>query len=309
MTREDILSESNPFLKLWNEMVLFGNHPDFKIDKTKNVMGLEGWAFKNLMRSTERVLSKWGIKTDKRMIQMIEQEKNIKAKAAFERAYILDFVERVRYHAQKGPRESPKWDSWPAAMFQTGRFNCVGGALLGLYMIGKISDRPELGGHGTLSIYVGKMTDHVVNIVKLSDDEWFLVDPRRHCFRQIFGNGHIEVNELGAIDIRELKEGWSFSLLLSPTEIIHPILMNIDMIRRIGELPDWKDGIGIRRCDFDEARRIYGERYYLLEGFDIEKFADDFFPEIAEVQKTIDYKKEKEKVKQFRESLPQTPFF
>lgn len=132
---------------------------------------IKDWLYQSLMNDTEKLANEWGLKADQNLIEKIKNAENLDEKSDLELEYIKKAhaqVDKIARDFDRSGEKSTMWDSWPKRMRETKEFNCVGATLLGIDLLEK----------GGIKSYYGNPYQHVLNIAKLSNGDWWYVDFR-----------------------------------------------------------------------------------------------------------------------------------
>lgn len=177
----------------WTEMIVSGVEVPSDIQES-DPSRLKDWLIETLGDDTQRLIEEWGLKTDQDVVLRIRQESDSEKKSGLALEYIMAIhsqVDTLTHGFDKSGRKSTRWDSWPRIMRETKEFNCVGATLLGERLLSAAG----------IESYCGNPVGHVVNIVRLPNNDWWYVDFRN-------GKGSvlkIEAEEAELSGVRVLK--------------------------------------------------------------------------------------------------------
>ncbi|KKP79925.1 MAG: hypothetical protein A2271_02665 [Candidatus Moranbacteria bacterium RIFOXYA12_FULL_35_19] len=182
------------FISAWRDMVLI---PEKTILDPKNLEDeeIKKWMYETLMEQIESLCEEWNLVPDENLIKALREEKNSELKSDLEVKYIQDCHKKIDNLIEKFDKsKSARWDSWPKKMKELGQFSCVGSSLIGLHMLEKAG----------IENYWGSPVSHAINVVRLSNGEWWYVD-------FLNGSGSVrkikpELGEIEGVKVLKIKE-------------------------------------------------------------------------------------------------------
>lgn len=155
--------------EFWPEMILGVSAEQDQIDVSKmNEEEIRRWMYDGLIGETEKLIEEWGIKADAELIEKISVENDLEARAQLQIEYIKKCQQEMIRFFDSVKNESSRWSSWPRNMRESGNVNCVGATLIGISLLDRAG----------IENYFGSPVGHAVNIVRLSNGNWWYVDLR-----------------------------------------------------------------------------------------------------------------------------------
>ncbi|MFH1315005.1 MAG: hypothetical protein ABIH67_01265 [Candidatus Uhrbacteria bacterium] len=154
---------------VWSEIVLGSDGAFIEDASVLSDEELREQLNSSLISETKSLLGEWGLTPDIDLIKQISEIEDDDEKAKLELRYLKQVHEAIDQRVRNFDRSKPKstkWDSWPDRMRETGEFNCVGAITIGSSLL-------EQAG---LESYIGNPPSHVLNIVRLSNGDWWYVD-------------------------------------------------------------------------------------------------------------------------------------
>ncbi len=277
------------FGESWTKMVVDN------IDIPKNIEALDKlevkeWLFESIMKDIKRFSKEIGIEIDSELADKIKGTEDLEKKSSLELDYIKKMhsqVDQITKGFDRSGDKSTSWDSWPKRMREKKSFNCVGATLIGISLLEKAN----------IESYYGNPSGHVLNIVKLSNGEWWYVD---------FNNGKENVIKINPEE--DIISGMKV-LKINQKDIEYKLIP----IRDNSEIPGSVIG-NLSWMEHEvEDDNIPSDNIAKKQAVEfLEKYEEDFkknnFPELGEflypendkMEETEEMKKEEERIKGMR---------
>lgn len=264
---------------LWS-MAVIGSEVEHEVSSES---GLREMMHRTLLEQAMHLVESWNLQPDPEVIEKIRQEQDPQLKAQLQEAYIHSLGVRiqniVRSFDQSPPRSS-KWDSWPQRMKERERFNCVGAILLGSALL----DQADI------ESSIGNPTNHVVNMARLANGDWWYVD--------LMNGG----NQIRRVTPSETKLGPTPVLRLDEPEIDYRLVPLYSMdeipVLVLGNLASLQHDAQEKEAD-DEilAAREYASRFSdTFQRVDLSELTDRLYPHAHDVQLTDEMREETERI-------------
>jgi len=265
----------------WTEMVV----DDENIPKNIGWMNkgeIKKWLFESMMKDVAQLVEELGIKIDTELISKIQNAKDANEKSALELEYtrkVHGQVSEITSGFDKSPDKGTKWDSWPKRMRETKEFNCVGATLVGMHLL-------ESAG---IESYYGNPHGHVLNIVRLPNDEWWYVDFRNGKQRMIKINPEeTMIEDVRVLRIKQPEIDYELIPIYDNSESAGSILGNLGSLKRNAEKPvDQDDSIDER-----EAREYFEKHKEGFQKVDFESLHKSLYPKFDELGATKEMQEE-----------------
>lgn len=234
----------------WIEMVIDNGEVPANIGEMTE-SEIKQYLFDSIMKDIEKFSEELGLHFDTELVEKIKKAEVVEEKAALELAYIKQAHAQVDEIVQKFDRSSnnsTKWDSWPKRMREMKEFNCVGATLLGMYLLEK----------GGIKSQYGNPYEHVLNIVKLSNNEWWYVDFRNGKQNIIkLDPEEILIDDVPTLKINQPSIDYKLIPLYANSEAVGSILGNLSHLKYTAEDESTPDE------DIEKkVAKEYLERYY-----------------------------------------------
>jgi len=243
---------------------------------------IKKWFFESLMQDTGRLLEEFRVKVDEGLTQEIQQAQDPE-KSELEIKYIKDVHRQVDELIQD-PYGSSRWDSWPKQIRESRKFNCVGAALMGTYLLEKSG----------IKSFLGNPFEHTLNIVQLSNGKWWHVD---------FANGqgnvfeiNPEVDQLDGITILRSKNGFNDYKLIpikDNSEITASVMGNLSAIQEFAKGQEY---------DSKDAKQYLQDHSDVLADVDLSDFYQTFYSDRINFHNHPEIKAEAERIKSLRKN-------
>ncbi|MDO8261123.1 MAG: hypothetical protein Q7T50_06580, partial [Candidatus Magasanikbacteria bacterium] len=252
---------------------------------------IKKWLFESMMKDVAQFVEELGIKIDTELISKIQNAKDENERSALE----LEYTKKVHRQVcditsgfDQSPNKGTKWDSWPKRMRETKEFNCVGATLVGMNLLKSAG----------IESYYGNPHGHVLNIVRLPNNEWWYVDFRNGKNSMI----KIDPEETTIDDARVLKieqPGIDYKLIpiYDNSESAGSILGNLGSLKRNAEKPDAPDD-GI---DKKEAKEYFSKHQGDFQKVDFESLHKSLYPKFDEVGATKEMQEEGARIRKKRD--------
>lgn len=200
--RELSIEEKKELAASWSSMVVDGEDIPENIESMNNEQ-MKEWLYRSLMDDMERLIDEWGLKPDQKLIMKIQEKDNPDKKAECEIEYIKSIHTMMRRRRnsfenarkKKKIEKSNKWDSWPKMMRESKDFNCVGATIIGMKFLNDAG----------IESFHGSPSGHSINVVKLSNGDWYYVD-FINDIRQTQNIDDIEEMEIEGVRVLKPKE-------------------------------------------------------------------------------------------------------
>lgn len=278
--------------EVWANVVLGVNEVNEQNVEGLSFIELRNLLNKQLLQETDNLLEEWHVLANESLIEKIQQEEDKTKKAKLELDYIKQIHQQIDQLVQgfdHSESKSTKWDSWPDRMRENKEFNCVGAMLLGSALLEKAG----------IQQFTGNPPSHVVNIVHLSNDDWWFVDfmngknnvqQIKPIEREIAGHRVLEINH-PTIDYRLIP--------ITPKEEIGTyIIGNLATLQR--DAYDAKHETQIDDVEVKEAVE-YAKRHDLLQMDDLSEYGAYLFPTNTHINNTPEMKAESARIKRVYE--------
>ena len=280
--RQEIGPEQKKILgEVWAEMAVDNSDtPENISDMTTEE--IKKWLFESTMKDIERLENEWGLQANKNLIEKIKKTENLNEKSVLELEYIRnvhDQVDNIVKKFDKSEGKSTKWDSWPKKMRETGKFNCVGATLLGIRLLEK----------GGVKSYYGNPSGHVLNIVKLSNGDWWYVD---------FVNGKQNIIKIDPVEttlagvpvlkINHPSIDYKLIPIYSNSEAPCSILSNLASLKRKTKYENTSDESAERKEEMAYLKRYKDD----FQKADFSTFHQTLYPNFIEVEEMKEMQEE-----------------
>jgi len=276
--------------KTWTEMIVDGidmpeNIGEMKQDEIKK------WLFESIMKDVGKFAEGLDLQIDIDLAEKIQKTENLEEKSALELEYIKKMhtqVDDIVQKFDKTGKKSTRWDSWPKRMRETKEFNCVGATLLGVHLLEK----------GGVKSYYGNPYEHVINIAKLSNGEWWYVDFRSGKQSII----KIEPEETKVVDVPTLKIKqpniiYRLIPIYDNSEIAGSVLANLSSLKHEAE----NQNISDENMGKKEAK-IYLEKYgQNFQKADFSLLHQSLYSKHIEIEKAEEMQKEISRINSIRD--------
>jgi hypothetical protein len=267
--------------EVWTQMIIDdGKLPENMSEMNQNE--IKKWLFDSMMRDIEKFSAELGLQIDAELIERIQNTKNLEEKSAFELEYIQKILVQLNTIVQGFDRsgvKSTKWDSWPERMRETKEFNCVGATLLGICLLEK----------GGVKSKYGNPYGHVVNIVKLSNGEWWYVDFRNNKLFKLENPRETTIAGVPTLIVKQPNLYYRIIPIYDNSEAAGSVLGNLSSL--VHEAED--ESIPDENIEKKEARE-YLERYRKnFQNADFSLLLQLLYPKSIEFDKTEEMQEEK----------------
>ncbi|MEK7665147.1 MAG: hypothetical protein AAB361_03325 [Patescibacteria group bacterium] len=252
---------------------------------------IKKWLFRSIMKDTEILAEELGLQIDADLVEKIKKTKNLDKKSALELEYIKKVhsqVDDIVQNFDKSAKKSTKWDSWPKKMREIKEFNCVGATLLGIHLL-------ENGG---IKSYCGNPADHILNIVKLSNGEWWYVD---------FMNGkknikkiepeEIIIAETPVLKTKQPNIDYKLIPIYENSEVVGSVLGNLSCLKQEAEDPNISD----ENIEKREAKEYLEKYSHNFQKADFSLLQESLYPKLIEIDETEEMQQEIERINTMRE--------
>ena len=241
------------------------------------------------MKDIEKFSEELGLRIDAELVKKIQNAKSLEEKSTLELEYIKQAHTQINEIVQKFNRsadKSTKWDSWPKRMRETREFNCVGATLLGINLLEK----------GGIKSYYGNPYGHVVNIVKLSNGEWWYVD---------FRNGKLiklepEKTTIAGVPTLKINQpdiDYKIIPLYDNSEAAGSVLGNLSSLKHEAE-NESTPGEDIEKKEAKEYLEKYSQNF---QKADFSLLHQSLYPKFIKFYKTDEMKKEISRIDSMRD--------
>lgn len=228
-TKELSSKEKGAITDSWVKMVVDNEEVPGGVEHMDNEE-IKAWLYQSLMSDTGRLIDEWGIKPDKELISKIQKEKDSRKRTDYEIKYIESIHKKIQQsrnsfenaRKKKHVEKSNKWDSWPKKMREVKDFNCVGATIIGMKFL-------EDAG---IESYHGTPSGHSVNVVHLSNGEWYYEDFLNNI-RQTQKMSNIEEVEIAGVRVLKPAEpvnDYKFIPIQQNSEVPEAILGNLSVL-------------------------------------------------------------------------------
>ena len=276
--------------KVWTEMVVDSGSVPENIGEMKQTE-IKKWLFDSIMKDIEKFAGEFGLQVEARLVEKIQKAENLEEKSALELEYIKKVHAQVDEIVQKFDRsagKSTKWDSWPERMRETKEFNCVGATLLGIYLLEK----------GGIKSQYGNPHGHVINIAKLSNDEWWYVDFRNGTQNII--KLEPEETTIAYVPVLKIKQpniNYRLIPIYDNSEAAGSVLGNLLSLKRKAEDQNTPDE-DIEKKEAKEYLERYGQNF---QEADFSLLHQSLYPKFIELDKTDEIQKEIARIDSMRD--------
>lgn len=269
--------------EIWTEMIIDSGEVPKNIEEMTQVE-IKQYLFESIMNDIEKFSQELGLRIDIKLVEKIQHAKSLEEKSALELEYIKQAHAQVDELVKKFDRssKSTKWDSWPKKMRETKEFNCVGATLIGIYLLEK----------GGIASKYGRPYGHVINIVKLSNGEWWYVDFRNGPRNIIkLKPGEINISNVPTLKINHPDIDYRLIPLYKNSEVAGSVLGNLSLLQHEAENKNTtnKDEI-VEKKEAKEYLEKYGQNFQKVNfSFLHQLLYPDFinFDKTSEMQKEI----------------------
>lgn len=135
--------------------------------------------YKSLINDTSKLIDHWNLSPSNILLGKINGERDIERKSEAELEYIKIIKKLVDgfidQNAHKSILNNDRWNTYPRAMKESKKFNCLGAALIGEVLLSKAG----------VERYFGHPPGHVVNILKTANGRWWYLDLRNKILTEI----------------------------------------------------------------------------------------------------------------------------
>ncbi len=281
-TESELTVEQNQlFAKIWTELVVENEGMPDDIGTFKHEQMSE-WLFQALMHDTARLLDEWNIHADEGEVKKIITEDDAERKSELELIYMQNILQQVHKLTKDFDRnEGTRWNSWPNNMRESKSFNCVGATLLGM----------ELLENSGIKSYYGNPVGHVVNIVQLSNEEWYYLDLLNNkCEHIIPEEIEIEGQQVLKIDNKHIE--YELVPFRDNEDISTPIFGNFVHLYEEANDPDVVD-------DYNKqyARQYVQTHKSIFNGDDsIKNIRDVFYADNQDINNSEEMDRERQRI-------------
>ena len=266
-----------------------------KIDITAlSIEETKSWLRVSLMEEIEAIIREWELDPDCDLVEKIRKEEDPEEKSKLELEYIRkchSVVDKMVEGFDGGVQKSSMWDSWPGNMKKNKEFNCVGGTLIGCSLFEEAK----------LEHYFGNPHGHAVNIVQLSNGEWWYVD---------FKNGKenvrkIEPEEVKLAGTKTLKlddrlTDFRYIPLFNHQQAVASILGNLGTLDSVATE---EIALSVSEVEKKEAQEYRKKHEEVFDNTDFNQLKDKLYPERKKLQDTKEMKHEAERIDLLKSKL------
>jgi hypothetical protein len=182
----------------------------------------------------------------------------------------------------QGDSDVTRWDTMPLTIRENKSFNCVGASMLGHGLLKKCE----------IENFFGNPTGHVINIVRLENNDWCYVDFRNDMIRKISP----EIIELAGVKTLKLNDSssmYNYVPMLEATYVPVFIIGNLSAMKNEA-LDETIPSENIGKQKAVELMQRFGG---IFDDIEIEKFNEVLYPKKGEFASTSTMEGEREYVK------------
>jgi len=282
------VEQKEQLANVWTEMVVDGVKQPENVGEMSD-LEIKSWLNESVKTDSEKLASELGLEVDGDLIEKIKQEEDVELKSALELDYIKQAHQQIDSLIGGFDRsgvKSTKWDSWPKKMRETGEFNCLGATLLGTELLNK----------GGIESYCGKPVGHVVNIVKLSNGDWWYVDFRNGEESVVrIQPDQIEIEGSRVLVVNQENLYYELIPMYDNSEITGSVLGNLSSLQR--EATESTENETVSTKEAKEFMDQYGTSF---SETNISELHQTLFPESIIVDKSMEMQNEKIRIDNFR---------
>lgn len=284
--------EKRQVAELWQEAVVDNCEIPDNIEQLSDDE-FRDWLADSVYNDIKQLVSELGIDINQEAIEKIKDGTNDQERAKLELKYIrlmFDQVDEIVQKFDKSPDSSNKWASWPKKMREDGCFNCVGATMLG----------KEILAAANIESYHAAPSGHAVNVVRLSNGDWWYVD---------FMNGQSnfvkiepQIEEIhGEKCLKVDVQNFDYKLIpiRSYSESINSILGNLSVLQNDAENYNPEEGKDPEKEDAVRFMHKYGEILKMLNMREIRKV---LYPDLVALEGSPEMTFERQRVKKLREA-------
>lgn len=283
--RELSLEQKKTLGQFWTEMIVDSEVEPGNIEEMTQ-SEIKQYLFESIMKDIGKFSEELGLQIDTKLVEKIQNAENLEEKSALELDYIKQAhaqVDEIVQKFDKSANKSTKWDSWPKRMRETREFNCVGATLLGIYLLEK----------GGIKSQYGNPCNHVVNIAKLSNGEWWYVDFRNGKKNIIkIEPEEVNISNVPTLKINQPNITYKLIPLYENSEAPSSVIGNLSSLKNNAESKNApREDIGKK-----EAEEYFKKYDQIFRKVDFSLFNQTLYPEFVEFDKTEEMLKEKARV-------------
>lgn len=245
---------------------------------------IKKWLFESTMEDIGKLAEELGIQIDADLVEKIRREEDTDEKSAIESEYIKKIhaeVDKIGQKVIESGEKSATWDSWPKRTRETKEFNCLGAALLGTHLLEK----------GGIKSYSGFLHEHVVNIAKLANGEWWYVD-FRNSKRIKIEPDELKITDVSVLKIEQPNIDSSLIPIFDNSEVAGCILDNLDSLKNNVE----NENIPDDDIEKKEAKKYLEKYNQNFQKIDFSLLRQSLYPKSVEIEKTEEMKQEADKI-------------
>ncbi len=270
---------------LWTKMIVDNTEVPENIEIMSHEE-IKKWLFESIMNDIERFTEELGIQIDIDLVEKIKKEEDMDKKSALELEYINKVHAEVDKIVQKfveSGEKSTTWDSWPKRMRETKEFNCVGATLLGINLLEK----------GGIKSYYGRPHEHVVNIAKLANGEWWYVDFRNGKQNIIkIEPDETKIADVSVLEVKQSNIDFGLIPIFDNSEAAGSMLDNLDSLKNCVENENIPND-DIEKKEAKEYLKKYDQNFQKV---DFSLLRQSLYPKFVEIEKTEEIKHEADKI-------------
>jgi len=239
----------------------------------KTVEGLRQWLFETLLCGVDALYNSWNIYPPLDL-ELGEEE----------------YLKRIGFIGPSvkglgGGKRSIFLASWPKAMQAAGDYNCIGGALLCIYLLSRRS----------IKSYLGLLPFHLANVIWLKEAErWIYIDFTNNVERQISPKLKILFDSVPVITFPRIAF-FRRAALVSPEMIVCPVIESLALVQKLATLPDSPLVNGLK--ERAEAQEFYEQYKPLFEQLTLSDVTATLFPLYKRIEASEIMERERQKVK------------
>jgi len=286
--QQELTSEQKRNLgEAWTEMIIDNAGVPENIKENE----IKKWLFESMMEDIEKFAGELGLQVDAKLVEKIQKAKDLEEKSALELEYIKKVhaqVDTIVQQFDRSASKSTKWDSWPKKMRETKEFNCVGATLLGIHLLEK----------GGVKSYYGNPYEHVVNIAKLSNGEWWYVDFRNGKQNIIkIEPEEITIADVSVLKIKQPNIDYRLIPIYDNSEAAGSVLNNLSSLKHEAEDQNIPDE-NIEKKEAKEYLEKYGKNF---QRTDFSLLYQSLYPKFIEFNETDQMQKEITRIDRMRD--------
>jgi hypothetical protein len=253
---------------------------------------MKEWLEDSLMEGVAHFADDVGIKPNDELLHQMKHAETLDERVSIEEQYLQDIQRQMntvknRVQAERGKRET-RWDSWPTTMREHQTWNCVGGTLVATHLLKDTE----------ITNYCGATPGHILNILQLSNGDWWYADFTNNSVFKIEPNEGM-VGEMKTITLKDKRARYSFIGLSENGDIINAILGNVASMRKEAVDPN-KQGEG--KDNAVAEMRKFGD---LFSEAPFSTTRSKLYPEYQNFVESKQYKAEEKRVEQLDYETPE----